>query len=149
MITRRDCCVAALAIVCTVAAYAVAGKLPALGSTVFEWNSIPVKPTEAGSTRAIFKAHTATVEELEVHATTLDPGKSPHPPHRHPNEELIVVRQGTVEALVNGEWKSAGPGSVIFFASNQLHGLRNAGSEPAAYHVINFKTAATPAAIPQ
>ena len=41
------------------------------------------------------------------------------------------------------------PGSVIFFASNQLHGLRNVGTEPAMYHVVNFKTAATPAETPQ
>ena len=80
-----------------------------------------------------------------MHVTTLNPGKSPHPPHRHPNEEMLIIRQGTVEALVNGEWKRVGPGSVIFFASNQLHGLRNVGPEPAVYHVINFKTAATPA----
>jgi XRE family transcriptional regulator, regulator of sulfur utilization len=33
---------------------------------------------------------------------------------------------------------------VIFSASNQLHGLRNVGNEPAIYHVINWKSAATP-----
>ena len=53
-----------------------------------------------------------------------------------------------MEALVNGDWKRVGPGSVIFFASNQLHGLRNVGTVPAVYHVINFKTAATPADTP-
>ena len=95
--------------------------------------------------RSFFKVRTPTLEQLEVHVTTLNPGKSPHPPHRHPNEEMLIIRQGTVEALINGEWKRVGPGSVIFFASNQLHGLRNVGTEPAVYHVINFKTAATPA----
>jgi hypothetical protein len=34
---------------------------------------------------------------------------------------------------------------VIFNGSNQLHGLKNIGTTPAIYHVINFKTAATPA----
>jgi quercetin dioxygenase-like cupin family protein len=59
---------------------------------------------------------------------------------------MVIVKQGTVEVLVNGEWKRVGPGSVIFNASNQLHGLRNVGSEQAIYHVINWKTAATPEA---
>jgi len=94
--------------------------------------------------RSFFDTRTATLEELEVHVTTLNPGKAPHPPHRHPNEEMIIVRQGTLEVLVNGEWKRVGPGSVIFNASNQLHGLRNVGADQAIYHVINWKTAPTP-----
>jgi quercetin dioxygenase-like cupin family protein len=146
MITRRDLLVALIAIVGTAAAFALAGQAPVMGSSVFDWNSIPAKPTEAGSVRSFFKVRTATLDELEMHVTTLEPGKSPHPPHRHPNEELIIVMQGTVEALSNGEWKRVGPGSVIFNASNQLHGLRNVGTGEAIYHVINWKSAATPEA---
>jgi quercetin dioxygenase-like cupin family protein len=146
MITRRDLIVALTAILATAGAFAIADQTPVMGSTAFDWNAIPVKATDVGSVRSFFKARTATLEELEVHVTTLDPGKSPHPPHRHPNEEMIIVKQGTVEVLVNGEWKRIGPGSVSFFASNQLHGLRNVGSEQAIYHVINWKTAATPVA---
>jgi XRE family transcriptional regulator, regulator of sulfur utilization len=145
MITRRDLMVALVAVACTAGGFAIAEELPTISSSVFEWNSVMAKPTEVGSVRSFFKVRTPTLEQLEVHVTNLNPGKSPHPPHRHPNEEMLIIRQGTVEALVNGEWKRVGPGSVIFFASNQLHGLRNVGSEQAVYHVINFKTAATPA----
>jgi len=145
MITRRDAAVALIAVACTVSGFTLADELPLLGSAVFDWNKIAAKPTDVGSVRSFFKMRTATLEQLEVHVTTLNPGKSPHPPHHHPNEEMIIVREGNVEALVNGEWKRVGPGSVIFFASNQLHGLRNVGSEPAVYHVINWKTVATPA----
>jgi quercetin dioxygenase-like cupin family protein len=147
MITRRDMFVALIAILVTAGGFAIADSGPAMGSSAFDWNAVPVKATDVGSVRSFFKTRTPTIEELEVHATTLDPGKSPHPPHRHPNEEMIIIRQGTVEALVNGTWKRVGPGSVVFFASNQLHGLRNVGTEQAIYHVINWKTAATPAAI--
>ena len=128
----------------TAGGFATIDKVPLIGSAVFDWNSVAAKSTDVGSVRSFFTVRTPTLERLEVHVTTLNPGKSPHPPHRHPNEEMIIVRQGTVEALVNGEWKRVGPGSVIFFASNQLHGLKNVGTEPAVYHVINFKTAATP-----
>lgn len=127
-------------------AFALADPAPVMGSRVFDWDSIPVKPTPYGSVRSFFSTPTATLENLELHVTTLNPGQQPHPPHRHPNEEMLIIRQGTVEALSDGEWKPAGPGSVIFNASNQLHGVRNPGTEPAVYHVINFKTAATPKA---
>lgn len=148
MITRRDMVVALIAAALTAGAFAVADQTPVMGSSVFDWNSIPAKPNEVGSVRSFFKARTATLDELEMHVTTLEPGKSPHPPHRHPNEELIIIRQGTVETLSNGEWKRVGPGSVIFNASNQLHGLRNVGTDEAIYHVINWKSAATPEAQP-
>ena len=146
MITRRDLLVVLIAIVGTAGAFALAGQAPVMGSAVFDWNSIPAKPTEVGSVRSFFKARTATLDELEMHVTTLKAGKTSHPPHQHPNEELIIVMQGTVETLSNGEWKRVGPGSVIFNASNQLHGLRNAGTGEAIYHVINWKSAATPEA---
>jgi quercetin dioxygenase-like cupin family protein len=144
MISRRDICVALIACGVTAGAFAIAEQAPVMGSTVFDWNAMTPKATETGSVRALCKSRTATLDELEIHVTTLEPGKSPHPPHRHPNEELVIIRQGTVEAFENGEWKRLGPGSVIFSASNQLHGLRNVGSEPAVYHVVNWKTAATP-----
>lgn len=144
MLTRRDLVVGLIAVGCTCGAFAIADQASVLGSTAFDWNAIAAKPTESGSVRAFFTARTATVQRLEVHETTLNPGKSPHPPHRHPNEEMILMEKGTVEALVNGEWKRVGPGSVVFFASNQLHGLRNVGNEPAVYHVVNWKTDETP-----
>lgn len=149
MITRRDILVAMIGAALTAGAFALADQTPVMGSAVFDWNSIPAKPTDAGSVRSFFKARTATLDELEMHVTTLEPGKSPHPPHRHPNEELIIIRQGTVETLSNGVWRRAGPGSVIFNASNQLHGLRNVGTDEAIYHVINWKSAATPETHPQ
>ena len=147
MIRRRDICVALIACGLTAGVFAAADQASVMGSAVFDWNSMTAKPTETGSVRAVCKSRTATLDELEIHVTTLEPGKSPHPPHRHPNEELVIVRQGTIEALENGEWKRVGPGSVIFSASNQLHGLRNVGNEPAVYHVINWKPAATPEAM--
>jgi len=148
VITRRDMIVALIAAAMTAGAFALTDKAPALGSTIFDWNDMQAKPTDVGSVRSLTKTRTVTLDELEMHVTTLEPGKSPHAPHRHPNEELIIVRQGTVETLSNGEWKRVGPGSVIFNASNQIHGLRNVGIDEAIYHVVNWKTAATPDAQP-
>ena len=144
MITRRDVLVAAAAATVTLGAVAAAPKTPAvLSSSVFEWKEIEAKPTDVGSVRQFFRAPTATLDELEVHVTTLNPGKASHPPHQHPNEELVIIKEGTVEVLSNGAWKKAGPGSVIFNAANQLHGLRNVASTPVTYHVINWRSTRT------
>src|ERR1051326_590271 len=150
MITRRDLVVAFVSITATLCIVAVADqKAPIMQSSAFDWNSIPVKQTAVGSTRSFFRTPTATLDELELHVTTLNPGQASHPPHQHPNEELVIIREGTIEALVQGEWKRVGPGSVIFNASNQLHGLKNVGDTPATYHVINGTPATTPKPKPQ
>ena len=144
--TRRDAVVATLAALVGGAAVAGAQTTPArLGPAVFDWAKMTVKTTDVGAIRNLVRQPTATLDELEMHVTTLNPGLASHPPHTHSNEELVIVREGTVEALNGGIWKRLGPGSVIFNASNSPHALRNIGDTPATYHVINWKTAATPA----
>ncbi|HZS04700.1 MAG TPA: cupin domain-containing protein [Blastocatellia bacterium] len=145
MLTRRDIAVAAITLTITLGltlgAVAFArSDSPVMGSTVFDWNSLEAKPTKVGWSRKVCQAPTATLDELECHITTLKPGETPHPPHKHPDEELMIVREGTVEAMVNGEMKRVGPGSVIFQASNQLHSIRNVGQTDATYHVIKWNS---------
>jgi quercetin dioxygenase-like cupin family protein len=107
-------------------------------STLFDWNSISASKTEVGHYRQLMRAPTATLDELEIHVTTLNPGQTSHAPHRHPNEELVILASGKLEATSNGKTQVLGPGSVIFNASNQLHGVKNVGDVPATYHVINW-----------
>jgi XRE family transcriptional regulator, regulator of sulfur utilization len=145
-ITRRDLVVALGAGLMTCAAGAVAQTSPVrLGPAVFDWTKMDTRTTDVGAIRNLVRQPTATLDELEMHVTTLNPGLASHPAHQHPNEELVIVREGTVDVLNGGAWKRLGPGSVIFNASNSPHALRNVGATPAIYHVINWKTPATPA----
>lgn len=114
-----------------------------LPSQVFNWGSLEVLPNEKGARRNIFDSPTVTMANLEGHITTLNPGETPHAPHHHPDEEIIVVKEGMVEAFIDGETQTAGPGSVFFFASNDEHGLRNVGDSPATYYVFRIMTEAT------
>src|SRR5678816_828381 len=85
--------------VCVVATTAaVLGSLATLAaqkqiqkSTVFEWAGLEAKPTPTGSRRDVLRAPTPTLEELEIHITTLDVSQVSHAPHRHPEEELLIV----------------------------------------------------------
>ena len=113
-------------------------------STVIDWAKLAVKPTKTGERRELFDAHTLTLNNFEGHVTTIRPGEAPHPPHRHPDEEMILIKEGTLEVTINGATQRAGAGSVFFYASNDLHGMRNVGSTPATYYVFRFVTAKTP-----
>src|SRR6476660_919207 len=85
-----------------------------MGPTVFNWNDMKPEKTATGEVRHLCKSPTATVDELEMHVTTLNPGLASHPPHRHVNEELLILKEGTLEALVDGQWKKVEPGSIVF-----------------------------------
>jgi mannose-6-phosphate isomerase-like protein (cupin superfamily) len=73
---------------------------------------------------------------LELHETELAPGGAPHAPHHHIHEEIVLVREGTLEATIAGIVTNIGPGGVAYMGSNEEHGLRNVGSERAHYFVI-------------
>jgi quercetin dioxygenase-like cupin family protein len=51
---------------------------------------------------------------------------------------LVIVKEGTLEVTINGASRTAGPGSMFFFASGDLHGLRNVGEGDATYYVIRI-----------
>jgi XRE family transcriptional regulator, regulator of sulfur utilization len=141
MITRRDVLVALIAAATTLAgASALHARTEVLSSSIFDWNSLTATPNKTGAVRKVVQAPTATLDELEIHITTLNPGETPHAPHKHPDEELIVIKEGTVESLVNGQLRRVGPGSIVFQAANQMHSIRNVGDTPATYHVIKWNS---------
>jgi mannose-6-phosphate isomerase-like protein (cupin superfamily) len=143
MISKRDLIVSAATVILTLGVVGLAQtRKPLMRSSLFEWSGIEVKQTKVGARRDFFDSPTATLDQLECHATTLNVGEAPHPPHQHPEEELILVKEGTLEAMQNGVTKRIGAGSIIFEASNEPHGLRNVGQTPATYYVIRFSPAA-------
>lgn len=109
-----------------------------LTSRVIDWNTLTPTPTRTGQRRDVFDAPTETLDRLHGHITTLNPGENTGPLHRHPQEELVIIKEGTLEAMQSGKTKRLGPGSVIFQASNQLHGVRNVGDVPATYYVVRW-----------
>jgi quercetin dioxygenase-like cupin family protein len=140
---RRDALLGLLAMPAAMKAQAVStvenkSDEKIMGPTVFEWEKMKVEKTNVGEVRHLCDSPTATVDKLEMHISTLNPGLESHKPHRHVNEELIILREGLCETLSDGQWVKVTPGSVVFNASNSLHGFRNIGTTPATYHVINW-----------
>jgi quercetin dioxygenase-like cupin family protein len=107
-------------------------------STVYEWSAADTRPNEWGAVRQVMRMPTPTLEELEIHISTLAPGKSPHAPHQHQHEELLILKEGTLETFQSGTTRRVGPGGIIFQASNELHNVTNVGHSPATYYVIGW-----------
>jgi uncharacterized cupin superfamily protein len=107
-------------------------------STVYDWSTADTKPNDWGRVRQVMRAPTPTLDELEIHISTLNPGQSPHAPHQHQHEEVLIIKDGTLETFQSGATRRVGPGGIIFQASNELHNVTNVGPSPASYYVIGW-----------
>lgn len=107
-------------------------------SQIFQWSGMLAQPSDIGTVRNVYDAPTATLRDFSCHVTTLDPGKAPHPAHRHPEEELVIVKDGTLEVALNGVTNQVSAGGMVFCASNELHGWRNSSTKPVTYYVIHI-----------
>jgi XRE family transcriptional regulator, regulator of sulfur utilization len=117
---------------------------PTRPSGVFDWTKLAMQQIKNGERREVLKGSTVTMENLSVHVTTVNGGEAAHGAHRHPDDEIVIVKEGTLEATINGVAHRAPAGSVVLFTSNDLHGMRNAGDTRVSYYVIRMITSATP-----
>jgi mannose-6-phosphate isomerase-like protein (cupin superfamily) len=113
---------------------------PVTKSVLFTWEDLKPNPTKVGAVRRVMRAPTTNLAEFESHITTLNPGEKSHDPHTHVNEEVLILREGTAEAYVNGVWTPMTTGSMVLMGSMVPHAIRNAGKTPCTYYVINWKT---------
>jgi mannose-6-phosphate isomerase-like protein (cupin superfamily) len=72
----------------------------------------------------------------------LDPGASPHPPHRHPEEEFLIIAAGTGEIECGGKVTPVGPGDIMYCAGDVLHGVTNTGPVPMTFYWSKWLAAA-------
>jgi mannose-6-phosphate isomerase-like protein (cupin superfamily) len=68
----------------------------------------------------------------------LQPGKSPHAPHTHAEEEVMIIESGHGEILCDGKTTKIGPGSVMYTTPNAAHGITNTGREPIVFYYVKW-----------
>jgi quercetin dioxygenase-like cupin family protein len=74
----------------------------------------------------------------------VNPHEAPHAAHHHPDEEIVLVKAGALDVTIKGATTRAGAGAIIFAASNDEHGWRNALDTPTTYYLIRIVTETTP-----
>jgi quercetin dioxygenase-like cupin family protein len=108
----------------------------ALASQMHRYEDLTVQVNGPNRERAILEGETHAGVAIELHETELAPGQMPHPAHHHVHEEMILVREGSMEVTIAGRSVTLGPGSVGFVASGEEHGWRNVGTNRARYFVL-------------
>lgn len=110
---------------------------------IFHYEGMDFEETSKGGRRQVMREETETLRELEMHITTLNEGEKSHDPHVHADEEIILILQGTVAEHINGTEYHLGPGSLVFLAAYDPHGIRNVGSGDCEYYAIRWITEKT------
>ena len=115
---------------------AAASPAASLPSKTYRFEDMPVRKGATTTSRAILRGETHSGFEIEIHQTELTAGQAPHPPHKHVHEEMVMLREGSLEVTISGRAVTLGPGSIAYVASGEEHGWRNVGSTPATYFVL-------------
>lgn len=75
-------------------------------------------------------------EENTLKMSIVEPGKSTHAPHRHPEEEFFYILEGKASFYLNGKTVEVGPNTSLYCPPNSEHGISNAGDKDLKYLVI-------------
>ncbi len=113
-------------------------KLPVLGTKAYIYNDLPVTTNGKNKQRRLFTGKTHTGFKLESHQSDIAPGEVNHPPHQHLREEMMLIREGTMELTISGKPMRLGPGDVGFIGSNEMHNAKNVGTTRAQYFIVNI-----------
>ncbi|MEO6809262.1 MAG: cupin domain-containing protein [Isosphaeraceae bacterium] len=68
----------------------------------------------------------------------IDPHQTPHAPHRHIEEEVMIVESGNGEILCDGKTTKVGPGSVMYTAPGVPHGITNTSDDSLTFTFIKW-----------
>ena len=113
-------------------------KLPVMKTRSYIYNEVPVTTNGKNTSRRMFTAKTHTGFKMESHTSEIAPGEVNHPPHQHLREEMMLVREGTMELTISGKPYRLGPGDVGVIGSNEIHNAKNVGATRALYFIVNI-----------
>lgn len=92
-----------------------------------------------------FRGPTSTLAGMSCHISVLSAGYSPHRPHIHGEEELLIVVDGTVEIELaddpggtNSRRHPMKPGMFSYYPATQHHTIHNTGARPATYLMFKW-----------
>ena len=96
-------------------------------------------PDPAGDLLIYHEGPTDQLKLMVAGSLRLKPGLSPHPPHTHPEEEFMVVTEGTGWIEVEGKRTNVAPGSLMYCAANKPHAIKNTGTTPMLFYFYKWK----------
>jgi quercetin dioxygenase-like cupin family protein len=119
-------------------AAAPAAALPKWPNMTFDPKKAKQVPDASGDLRIYHEGPTDQLKSMTAGSLRLKAGMSPHPPHKHPEEEFMVVTEGTGWIEIEGKRVDVGPGSMMYCAGNKDHAIKNTGTAPLLFYFYKW-----------
>lgn len=89
----------------------------------------------------IFRGSTKSINHITNHISVLSPGKSPHSPHQHIDEELLIMISGEADLILSEKHERIRlkSGQFAYYPSYYPHTIDNTSSEPATYMMFKWR----------
>lgn len=108
---------------------------------VYSFNKAKPEKTATGEKRFILQGTSLDLASLNVHASTLLPGTTNHPPVAYNDrEELLVVKDGILTVMLNDSVKKLESGSVVLMEAGLMQSFKNETSSAVTYFILTFKS---------
>jgi mannose-6-phosphate isomerase-like protein (cupin superfamily) len=120
------------------AALAANGAAPKLPNVTLSPANAKVTKEPFGELRIYFDGPTEQLKAMTAGSLRLNAGMTPHSPHEHPEEEFLLVTEGTGEISIDGNVMQASPGSMMYCAAGRLHGIVNTGKTPLLFYFYKW-----------
>jgi mannose-6-phosphate isomerase-like protein (cupin superfamily) len=112
---------------------------PKLPDGIFSSAQAKLTKEPFGDHRVYFDGPTDQLRAMTAGSLLLKAGMTPHPPHEHPEEEFMVITEGSGEISLAGKISRVGPGSMMYCAAGKLHGIVNTGKTPLLFYYYKWK----------
>lgn len=111
---------------------------PAIPNMTRDRKDAKVTHEPFGDLHIYFDGPTDQLKSMTAGSLRLKPGMSPHPPHQHPEEEFMVITEGSGEIVVEGKKTKVAEGSMMYCGANKLHGIVNTGKTPLLFYFYKW-----------
>ena len=95
----------------------------------------------------MFQGATPSLEHITCHVSVLEPKCSPHSPHAHIEEEILIVLHGEAEIILASSANDVSPrrekfkaGDFVFHPAFQHHTIRNVSDKPVTYLMFKWRS---------
>jgi quercetin dioxygenase-like cupin family protein len=92
-----------------------------------------------------FKGAAGGIQNFSCHVSVLNHGRCPHPPHRHEDEEILVMLAGEADLLLpdlpgaEATRQRLRAGEFVFYPAHFAHTLQTVSEQPANYLMFKWK----------